>query len=89
MKRLSMFALILTFALPAVSPAAPARHVAAKKPIPHAAIAARNVPAARQPASDHPFSDVPPDHWAASAVETLRERGIVVGYPKIPPIIGG
>jgi len=28
-----------------------------------------------------PFSDVPKDHWAAAAVETLRQRGIVVGYP--------
>lgn len=36
--------------------------------------------AARHPLIDHPFSDVPPDHWAA-AVETLRQRGIVVGYP--------
>ena len=28
-----------------------------------------------------PFPDVPKDHWAAAAVETLRQRGIVVGYP--------
>ncbi len=37
--------------------------------------------AARHPLVDHPFSDVPPDHWAAAAVETLRQRGIVKGYP--------
>ncbi len=28
-----------------------------------------------------PFPDVPKDHWAAAAVETLRQKGIVVGYP--------
>ena len=28
-----------------------------------------------------PFRDVPPDHWAARAVETLRQAGIVRGYP--------
>ena len=27
------------------------------------------------------FRDVPPDHWAARAVETLRREGIVKGYP--------
>ncbi len=37
--------------------------------------------AARHPLVDHPFSDVPPGHWAADAVETLRQRGIVNGYP--------
>ena len=26
------------------------------------------------------FRDVPPDHWAAKAVETLRREGIVKGY---------
>ena len=29
-----------------------------------------------------PFPDVPPNHWAFSAVETVRQAGIVVGYPK-------
>ena len=28
-----------------------------------------------------PFPDVPPTHWAASAVETLRRQGIMGGYP--------
>lgn len=27
-----------------------------------------------------PFSDVPPNHWAAKAVETLHQAGIVRGY---------
>jgi hypothetical protein len=27
------------------------------------------------------FHDVPPNHWAAQAVETLRQKGIVRGYP--------
>ena len=33
------------------------------------------------PVTGGPFPDVPKDHWAAVAVETLRQRGIVVGYP--------
>ena len=37
--------------------------------------------ALRPVVSSGPFSDVPKDHWAAAAVETLRQRGIVVGYP--------
>jgi hypothetical protein len=28
-----------------------------------------------------PFADVPTDHWAYSSVETLRNAGIVIGYP--------
>ena len=35
-------------------------------------------------AGSWPFSDVPKDHWAAAAVETLRQRGIVTGYPAAP-----
>ncbi len=30
---------------------------------------------------DHPFPDVPKDHWAFAAVETVRKAGIIVGYP--------
>ncbi len=39
-----------------------------------------------------PFRDVPPNHWAAQAVETLRQKGIVRGYPPAPnpaPTAGG
>lgn len=28
-----------------------------------------------------PFSDVPEGHWAYQAVETLRQTGILIGYP--------
>jgi len=28
-----------------------------------------------------PFADVPADHWAYSAVDTLQKAGIVIGYP--------
>lgn len=28
-----------------------------------------------------PFPDVPRDHWAFDAVESLRQKGIVRGYP--------
>ena len=38
-------------------------------------------PKALRPVTGGPFPDVPKDHWAAAAVETLRQRGIVVGYP--------
>ena len=33
------------------------------------------------PQTAGPFRDVPPNHWAAQAVETLRKAGIVQGYP--------
>ena len=33
------------------------------------------------PVRDTPFPDVPRDHWAFDAVEQLRQRGIVRGYP--------
>ncbi len=31
-------------------------------------------------AGEKPFRDVPPDHWAAEAVGSLKERGVVKGY---------
>ena len=34
-----------------------------------------NLPVAR------PFPDVPAGHWAASSVETLRQNGLMLGYP--------
>lgn len=33
------------------------------------------------PATPGGFRDVPPDHWAARSVETLRRADIVKGYP--------
>jgi hypothetical protein len=32
-----------------------------------------------------PFPDVPKTHWAYSAVESLREKGILRGYPAEAP----
>jgi hypothetical protein len=32
-----------------------------------------------------PFSDVPRTHWAYDAVEEMRQRGIVRGYPAAKP----
>jgi hypothetical protein len=32
-------------------------------------------------ASSGPFADVPADHWAYQAVNTLKSDGIVIGYP--------
>ncbi|HEY3281992.1 MAG TPA: S-layer homology domain-containing protein [Armatimonadota bacterium] len=31
--------------------------------------------------AQQPFEDVPKDHWAYQAVQTLQERGVVIGYP--------
>lgn len=31
--------------------------------------------------AQQPFEDVPRDHWAYQAVQTLQERGVVIGYP--------
>ncbi len=36
---------------------------------------------AQQNAPVPPFKDVPRDHWAYQAVENLRQRGILRGYP--------
>ncbi|HET6386917.1 MAG TPA: hypothetical protein VFJ58_26295 [Armatimonadota bacterium] len=41
-------------------------------------------PAPATAQASQPFPDVPRDHWAAHAVELLRERGIVIGYPPAP-----
>ncbi len=48
--------------------AAPARH-------------AKPAPVAPAPQAPSPFRDVPPNHWATQAVESLRKAGIVQGYP--------
>lgn len=34
---------------------------------------------------DTPFPDVPKDHWAYQAVETLRTTRIMRGYPTATP----
>lgn len=39
------------------------------------------VGARAQDAPVPPFKDVPTDHWAYQAVESLRQRGIIRGYP--------
>ena len=36
------------------------------------------------PVRTTPFPDVPRDHWAYDAVEQLRQRGILRGYPPQP-----
>jgi hypothetical protein len=41
--------------------------------------------APQPPAADRPFADVPRDHWAYEAVEELRKRGILRGYPPAGP----
>lgn len=33
------------------------------------------------PVRSTPFPDVPRDHWAFDAVESLRQKGILRGYP--------
>lgn len=39
---------------------------------------------AQNDASGGPFTDVPKTHWAYDAVESLRQRGIMRGYPPAP-----
>lgn len=51
-----------------------------------AAVSAQTAPADATPARDMPFPDVPRDHWAFQAVETLRKAGIVHGYPAGVPV---
>jgi len=36
---------------------------------------------AQAAAASGPFADVPADHWAYSAVDSLQKAGIVIGYP--------
>ena len=64
-----------------LSASAAPKHPAHKKHIQKAAPAAivRAEPATQ--GAPGGFRDVPPDHWAAKAVETLRREGIVKGYP--------
>ena len=45
------------------------------------AVALAGAANAQQPAPPDRFVDVPQDHWAYQAVENLRVKGIVVGYP--------
>ena len=63
----------------ALSASAAPKHPAHKKPVAKPAAVARPAPAAQ--GTPGGFRDVPPDHWAARAVETLRREGIVKGYP--------
>ena len=49
--------------------------------ISHATAAAQAQPAAPTVARDTPFPDVPKNHWAYQAVETLRTTHIMRGYP--------
>ena len=46
-----------------------------------AAVAAAQTPSADPPVRSTPFPDVPRNHWAFDAVEQLRQRGILRGYP--------
>jgi hypothetical protein len=39
----------------------------------------------RSLAKTPPFLDVPPGHWAAQAVQNLKDEGILVGYPPEKP----
>ena len=45
------------------------------------ALAAHAQQAPDAPARSTPFPDVPKSHWAYDAVEQLRQRGILRGYP--------
>ena len=76
------FALCLALPLLALG-SAPARSQAAP-PRAHRPAPAHGTPAAPGRAvRDQPFPDVPKDHWAFQAVETLRKAGIIVGEPML------
>jgi hypothetical protein len=48
-------------------------------PTPTAETAAK--PLTEKTVQGEPFKDVPADHWAYQAVENLRQRGVLRGYP--------
>ena len=76
---LILSALLVVGAGMAVS-AAP-KHTIHKKHTPKPAPVAADRPEPSTQGTPGGFRDVPPDHWAAKAVETLRREGIVKGYP--------
>ena len=80
MKYTPILSALLVFSATLGASAAP-KHPAHKKhmakPMPIAVV--RPEPATQ--GTPGGFRDVPPDHWAAKAVETLRQQGIVKGYP--------
>jgi len=57
------------------------KHTAHKKRAAKPAPVAVDRPERAVPGTPGGFRDVPPDHWAAQSVETLRQAGIVRGYP--------
>ncbi len=59
---------------------APQRHTAKRTPTTPKPTAIDR-PERAVPGTPGGFRDVPPDHWAAQSVETLRRAGIVKGYP--------
>ena len=65
----------------ALSASAAPKHPAHKKQTPKSAPIAINRPEPATQGTPGGFRDVPPDHWAAQSVETLRRAGIVKGYP--------
>lgn len=65
----------------ALGASAAPKHPVHKKHTPEAAPAAVVRPEPATQGTPGGFRDVPPDHWAAQSVETLRRAGIVKGYP--------
>jgi hypothetical protein len=45
---------------------------------------AQDVKPGNPPVKTTPFPDVATTHWAYPAVESLREKGILIGYPPAP-----
>ena len=46
-----------------------------------ASMAFLGLPAVSHAQATGPFADVPTDHWAYQAVDTLQKAGVVIGYP--------
>ena len=64
-----------------LSASAAPKHPAHKKHMAKPAPVASDRPEPSTQGMPGGFRDVPPDHWAARSVETLRRAGIVKGYP--------
>ena len=77
------YALILSALLvgAGLSTSAAPKHTAHKKHAAKPTPVAVDRPERAAPGTPGGFRDVPPDHWAAQSVETLRRAGIVQGYP--------
>lgn len=77
---LILFALLVGAGLGASAAPKHGTHTAHKKRVAKPPPVAIDRPERTMQGTPGGFRDVPPDHWAARSVETLRRTGIVKGY---------